>query len=411
VRAAVGVGALAALALSPLLALDCASGLSSVRAVDASTAEGATAASNAFGFDLYARLKQDGDNLICSPFSAAVALNMASAGARGKTRAEMLNVLHVDPQRAAETHASFGGLLAALNGRDGTDGVALHVADRLWGQSGIGFNPDFLALLRESYGAPLETVDFANATRAARTAINHWVAAQTHDRIPEIVGEGDLNAMTRLVLTNAVYFKGKWDKPFKGRSTRPHLFTGVSGAADVPMMAQEESFAYARDGDVQLVELRYRGDLSMVVVLPDGAGDLPAVERKLTRHYADWLGALRPALVDLWLPRWTFRSRLDLGAPLGRAGMGLAFTSGADFSGTSDVPLFIDKVVQEAFIEVNETGTEAAAATAIMEQELSEMEPRVKPRTFHADHPFLYLIRDRKTGAVLFLGRVAGFGG
>ncbi len=402
---------LAALALSPLLALDCASGLSSAKALDASTPEGATAASNAFGFDLYARVKADGGNLICSPFSAAVALNMASAGAGGKTRDQMLGVLHVELQHAAETHASFGGLLGLLNARDRSGDLELHVADRLWGQSGVLFKPDFLALLRDGYGAPLENVDFANATAAARAAINQWVARETHDHIPEILGEGDLDAATRLVLTNAVYFKGQWDKPFVEEFTRPLPFGGVFGTTGVPMMVQRNSFAYLRDGDVQVIELTYGGDLSMVVVLPDGAGDLPSVERKVARDYARWLAALRPTLVDLWLPRWTLRSRLNLLEPLRSAGMKLAFTPKADFSGTSNEQLFIDKVVQEAFIEVNETGTEAAAATAIVETEVSEEEPREKPKVFHADHPFLYLIRDRKTGAVLFLGRVAKLGG
>ena len=410
-RAALGVGALAALALSPLLSLDCAFGLWGGKALDASTPEGATAASNAFGFDLYARLQQDGDNLICSPLSAAVALNMASAGARGATRAEMLSVLHVDPQRAPETHASFGALLAAMNGRDGTGGVMLHVADQLWGQSGFSFNRDFLALLRDSYRAPLETVDFAHAPGDAATAMNHWVAAQTHDRIPQIVGKDGLPPTTRLVLTNAVYFKGKWDRPFAESNTRPRLFAGVSGGAYVPMMAQQGSFRYAHEGSVQVLELTYGGDLSMVVVLPDDPADLPAVERKLARNYADWLAALRPTLVDLWLPRWTFRSRLDLGAKLEAAGMRLAFSSAADLSGIGDGPLSIDKVLQEAFIEVNETGTEAAAATFVGAVAVSLHVPVEEPKIFHADHPFLYLIRDRKTGAVLFLGRVAGLGG
>ena len=405
------MGVLAALAFSPLLALACASGLWGAKALDASTPEGATAASNAFGFDLYARLKQDGSNLICSPLSAAVALNMTSAGARGATRAEMLSVLHVDPQRAAETHASFGSLLAAINGRDGTGGVILHVADRLWGQSGFSVNRDFLALLRDSYRAPLETVDFAHAPGDAATAINHWVAAQTHDRIPQIVSADDLPPTTRLVLTNAVYFKGKWDRPFAEGNTRPRLFAGVSGGAYVPMMEQRGSFRYAREGSVQVLELTYGGDLSMVVVLPDDPADLPAVERKLARNYADWLAALRPTLVDLWLPRWTFRSRLDLGAELQAAGMRLAFSqSAADLSGIGDGPLSIDKVLQEAFIEVNETGTEAAAATFIGVHAVSLHVPVEEPKIFHADHPFLYLIRDRKTGAVLFLGRVAGLG-
>jgi serpin B len=387
-------------------------GIIGVLASSVAKAEGATAASNAFGFDLYARIKRDGENLVCSPFSAAVALNMASAGARGQTRAEMLSVLHVDPLRTAETQASFGGLLRALNARDGTKGLALHVADRLWGQSGIGFKPDFLALLRDSYGAPLETVDFADATEAARATINHWVATQTHDRIPEILGAGGLTPMTRLVLTNAVYFKGKWDTPFRPEETTPRRFSGVAGAVDVPMMAQQATFAYARVGDLQLIELPYAGDLSMVVLLPNRAGDLPAVERRVARNCADWLAALRPTEVDLWLPRWTSKSRLDLNEPLQAAGMRRAFTKDADLSGTSTaVPLYIFKVVQEAFVEVNETGTEAAAATAVVETELSAIRQAPTPNVFHADHPFLYLIRDRRTGVVLFLGRVAGFRG
>jgi serpin B len=378
----------------------------SARRLDASTPAGATAASNAFGFDLYARLGHATDNVICSPLSAAIALNMASAGARGPTRTEMLTVLHVDPLHAAETHASFGGLLAALNARDGTAGLALHVADRLWGQSGLAFKPDFLAVLRDSYGAPQEAVDFARASEAARATINHWAATQTRGRIPEILVAGDLDAETGLVLTNAVYFKGTWEKPFPAWGTHLRRFTGVSGAANVPMMAEERFFAYARDGDVQIVELPYHGDLSMVVVLPKGAGDLPVVEWMLARRYASWIAALRPKKVEVWLPRWTSRSRLDLGAPLSAAGMPLAFSPAADFSAISDARLSIAKVLQEAFIDVNETGTEAAAVSAsTMEMQSIEIP---LPRPFHADHPFLYLIRDLKTGAVLFLGRVTG---
>jgi serpin B len=401
---------LGALAASPLHALDCASGLPSARPVDASTPAGATAASNAFGFDLYARLGHGTDNLICSPLSAAVALNMASAGAREQTLAQMLTVLHIDPLHAAEAHASFGGLLGALNARDGMQGLALHVADRLWGDSAIAFKPEFVALLRDSYAAPLETVDIIRANEAARTTINQWVATQTRGRITEILAAGDLPAGIRLVLINAVYFKATWANPFDELNTRPRRFAGVSGAAEVPMMAQEGGFAYARDGDMQIIELPYRGDLSMVVVLPDGAGDLPEVERMVARKYAAWLSALHPTRVSLRLPRWTTRSRLDLVAPLAAAGMPLAFTDGANFGGISNVPLSIDKVLQEAFIDVTEPGTEAAAATAATMKWMDIVTRKVKPEIFHADHPFLYLIRDRKTGAVLFLGRVTGFG-
>jgi serpin B len=173
------------------------------------------------------------------------------------------------------------------------------------------------------------------------------------------------------------------------------------------MMSQRDTFDFARDGDVQIVELPYRGNLSMVVVLPDHAGDLAATERKVARRYATWLAALRPALVDLWLPRWTSRSRMDLTRLLVAAGMKRAFDSDANLSGTSDVPLHIDKVIQEAFIEVTEAGTEAAAATAVIESEDSAEEgPPPKLTIVHADRPFLYFIRDQSTGAVLFAGRV-----
>jgi serpin B len=165
-------------------------------------------------------------------------------------------------------------------------------------------------------------------------------------------------------------------------------------------------FNYARGDGVQVIELPYRGDLSMVVVLPDGADDLPAVERKLALNYPGWVAALRPDDVDLWLPRWTIECWLDLGGPIQETGMRLALTRAADFSGMSDVPLFIGKVVHQAFIDVTETGTEAAAATA----EGLTTGRYAPPTVFHADHPFLYLICDRKTGAVLFLGRVTGVG-
>ncbi len=398
------MGTLAALASLSTLALDCASAPPpSAPPPVAAPPPNVTAASNALGFDLYARLKRDSDNLILAPLSAAVALNMTSAGARGQTSAEMLGVLHMDPKHAAGAIASFGGVLGALNARDRTPGLALHVADRLWSRSGIAFKPDFLALLRDSYGSPLEMVDFAHAPGAARDTINQWIATQTHGHISEVLADDDVTPDTRLVLTNAVYFKGTWEKPFPPYATRPRAF---GGRFDVPMMAQVEAFDYARDGDIQIIELPYRGDLSMVVVLPDGADDLPAVERKIALTYTAWVAALRTTYLGLWLPRWKTSSPLDLGTPLKAAGMRLAFTPAADFSGMSDAPLFIAKVVQEAFIDVNEFGTEGAAATAV-----EMLEGGLGPPTlFHADHPFLYLIRDRKTGAVLFLGRVASLG-
>ena len=384
-------------------ALGCAS------AFDASTPAGATMAVNRFGFDLYGRIKADDQNLICSPASAAVALSMASGGARSETEAEMLRVLHVEPTSKADSQASFGHLLAALNGRDGKDGLILRVSDRLWGQRGFSFESSFLDTLGGRYHAPLERVDFAGATEQARLTINEWAAKETHDRIRNLLKAGDVDDDTRFVLTNAVYFKGAWEQPFSPRMTRDLPFAGAGGRVQVRMMAQEGTFGYTRGGGAQLLELPYRGGLSMIVVLPDDEDGLPSVERAIGGRYDDSIAALRPALVDLQLPRWTFSSRIELNAPLIALGMPRAFSRAtADFSGmTHEQALHLQTAVQAAFVDVDEVGTEAAAATAVVGGLDSEEAPRPKPIVFHADHPFLFLIRDRATGAVLFLGRVA----
>jgi serpin B len=398
--ARIGVGLLA------VLWLGCAS------MFDASTPAGATMASNRFGLDLYGRVKADGENLICSPASASFALAMASAGARGETAVEMTRVLHIDATKAAETHHSFGRLLGVLNGRNGKDGLMLSVADRVWAQDGLAFESDFLATLHDRYRAPLEKVDFEGANEAARLAINHWAAEATHGRIPEIIGPGELERATRLVLTNAIYFKGAWVKPFDPRVTLEKPFASPAGEARVKMMAQTDTFAYARAGGVQILELPYRGGLSMIVLLPDATDGLPGLERRIGGSYDGWLAALRPALVELELPRWTFTSRMYLNGPLAALGMQRAFTkNAADFSGmTRDAALLIDKVIQEAFVEVNETGTEAAAVTAVEMMLESARMPEPTPIPFHADHPFMFLIRDTATGAILFVGRVAAPG-
>jgi len=387
-----------------LLAL--ASGCATAR-YDASSAAGAARASNQFGADLYPRLNREEVNLICSPASASIALSMASAGAAGRTLSEMAAVLHLDPANLPGSYASFGDMLVALNGRDGAEGVALRVADRLWGQSDFALKAPFLALLRDRFKAPLETLDFENETEKARAAINAWAAEQTHDLIREVLSPGVLTGQTRLVLVNAVYFKGKWVRPFEPEQTTPRPFKTANDVVQVPTMAQLASFSYARAGSLQILELPYRGGLSMIVVLPDARDGLADAERRLG-DYDDWIKALRPALVDLELPRWKLESRLALVGPLAELGMRAAFSSAeADLSAAADAPLVIDAVIQAAFIEVDEAGTTAAAVTVVGAQEVCAHDgPTPKPIVFHADHPFLFLIRDQQTGVVLFVGRV-----
>ena len=250
--------------LCGLVSLGCAS----ASVFDASTTAGAATASNHFGFDLYARAKIPDRNVICSPASASIALTMASAGARGKTQAEMTRVLHLDAQTLAAAHLSFANLLAELNGRNGKHGVALSVANRLWGQRDLQFRSDFLSLLAERYHAPLEQLDFLRDSEAARLTINEWASRETHGRINDVIPPGVFNPMTRLVLTNAVYFKGKWEKSFSEASTFDGPFLTPHGKVTAKLMSQEEDFAYAQADGAQILELPYAGGLSMIVVLP-----------------------------------------------------------------------------------------------------------------------------------------------
>ncbi len=379
---------------------------------DATSPAGAARASNRFGFDLYEKLKEEQANFVCSPVGAAISLSMVSAGARGATLAEVTRVLHVDPLHMQESHASFGSLLRTLNARDGNSGVALRVADRLWGDERVDFERDFLGVLRTRYAAPLESVDFVHAAADARVAINRWGAQQTRGLIPEILADGAVHPDTQLVLTNAVYFKGAWLEQFAPGASQKRPFLTETGERSVQMMALERTLQHAKVSGASLVELPYKGGLSMVVILPDEPDQLDAVEHRLASSYEDWLEDLRPKLVDLWLPRWKDTSSLSLGQALIKLGMTTAFDERADFTGiaarkSAAPPIAIDQAVQRAYIDVDEVGTEAAAVTVFGTASIvSAREDPPKPVVFHADHPFTYVIRDRETGAVLFAGRV-----
>jgi serpin B len=379
---------------------------------DASSPAGAVQATNRFGFELYTNVKTERENLICSPAGAAIAMSMALAGARGKTLAEMTNVLHIDPTQLAKSHASFGRLLETLNARDGHEGVRLRVADQLWGDKNVNFESDFLSLLRSRYRAPLETVDFVDASEEARIAINRWGAEQTHDRIRDILSRGAVHSRTRLVITNAVYFKGAWKQKFAPEATREQPFRTVAGPMPRQLMAQHGTLRHASTAGVSLVELPYKGGLSMVVFLPDELDGLDALESRLSGSYDDWVSALTVKRVDLWLPRFRVMSRVSLGEALKAMGMPTAFDGRADFTGmakrrSSDEPITIDNVFQQAFVEVDEVGTEAAAVTAVTTVEPSSARADEPERVvFRADRPFAWVIRDVKTGVVLFAGRV-----
>lgn len=361
---------------------------------------------NTFAFDLYGKLREREGNLFFSPYSISTALAMTYAGARGDTAKEMADTLHLTLDES-RLHRAFAALRYDLLGGGKKRGYQLSVANALWGQKGYDFLTDFVKLTKDNYGTGLREVDFVRAAEAARKTINDWVEKETKDRIKELLAQGTVGPDTRLVLTNAIYFKGDWASQFKKDATRNQPFhLSADKSTQVPMMSQKGKFGYLETDTFQALEMPYVGkDLSMVVLLPKKVDGLGALEKDLSAdRLAGWLGRLREREVQVILPRFRTTSEFALNDVLSELGMKKAFTSAADFSGLSGrTDLFISAVVHKAFVDVNEEGTEAAAATAVVSARKGE----VGGVRFRADHPFVFLIRDRRSDSVLFLGRLA----
>jgi serpin B len=361
-----------------------------------------------FAFDLYARLKSSDDNLFFSPYSISTCLAMTWAGARGDTETQMARTLHFDTNQA-QLHSQFGALQTQLNAVQEKKEVALNLANALWAQQDHPFLPAFLDIARNDYSANLRQVDFRTGAESARQDINDWVSGKTAGRIQDLIPEGTLNSMTRLVLVNAIYFKGSWANPFKTNKTAPGPFTIAPGqTTQASFMNLTASFDYAEADSLQLLELPYAGgDLSMVVLLPREADGLKTLEDGLSAEKLGlWLGQARHQKVNLFLPKFKLTGQFGLAQTLADMGMTDAFSTRADFSGMDGArDLFITAVIHKAFIEVNEQGTEAAAATGIAAGAMAVMRP-VEVPVFRADHPFLFFIRDVHSGSILFLGRV-----
>jgi len=382
----------------------------------AALAEGNTA----FAFDLYRAVaaQQDG-NFLFSPYSMSLALAMVYAGARGETEAQMGQTLHYTlPQD--RLHATFNALDLALTGltqptpeggEDEESGdLRLHIANAVWGQQGYDFLPAYLDLLAANYGAGLRLLDFAAGPDAARQAINGWVSDQTEERIQDLLPPNSVGPDTRLVLVNAIYFYGAWADQFDEASTQDDPFTLLDGGqVTVPMMAQGGlSLPYMAGDGFTAVELPYgTGQAAMLVILPD-AGRFAEVEAALdaARLAEIRQGLSSAAIGTLKMPRFEFESTLDLKDLLVGMGLTLPFEDAADFSGITDpTSLRIDAAVHKANITVDENGTEAAAATAVVMVEAAAMIPDQTVDVI-LDRPFIFAILDRSTGTVLFLGRV-----
>jgi serpin B len=379
-------------------------GSAAASATEARLAQRGAAASNELGFDLYRQLSEAGPgNVMVSPASVALALSMAAEGARGETRAEMLRVLHVEGQ--ADSATIFGALQASIRDRNGWEGVELHLANRLWVQRGLSLEASFESRLRLAFLASPAQVDFKGSPDAAHDAVDEWVSSETSGRIPGLPIQ--IDNRTRVVLANAIYFKGTWLRPFDPGATRESPFHTSKGDVNAPAMRHQGEFAYAEIANVELIDLPYIGGLSMLIALPREVDGLNAVERDLPRAYEGWVRALKASptqMVELQLPKWHLALGESLNDTLRAMGMKRAFGETADFSGICAVRLSIADVAHAAFIDVYELGTEAAAATGVSLGLLSGYAGPVK--AFRADHPFLFAIRDNETGSVLFLGRV-----
>jgi serpin B len=372
----------------------------------------AATAINGFGLELLRRSGAGGGNVVVSPASVALALAMARAGARGETAAEMDAVLGAV---ASDEHAGWlNALDAALAGRSGTfpDAtgkpypVALRIANAPFSQRGMTLVPAYLEALASRFGAGLRLVDYRADPEAARRLINGWVDEQTVQRIPELLVPGIIKTDTRLTLVNAIYLKAPWLTPFSPDATKPGAFSRPDGSTvDVPMMSLSESFPYAEGTGWRAVELPYvGGSLALTIIVPD---DMAAFQSSLTPDLlAGVTGALQPRPVQLALPKFGIESKTDLALTLAAMGMPLAFDPDrADFSGiTTDERLVISAVIHQANIDVDEKGTEAAAATAVVMRMTSAPQ---EPVTLRVDRPFLFALRDVPTGAILFLGRIA----
>ncbi len=370
------------------------------------TASEAAMDSNALGLDLYKRLVQSADNVFLSPHSISVALAMTYEGARSETSAQMSEALHFGVP-AARLRPGMQALSRALRPAEDA-GYALHVANALWGMQGHEFEPGFLDVLRQSYEAPLKQVNFAES-EAARATINDWVAEATRGKIKELIPSGVLDGLTRLVLTNAIYFKGDWASKFKPEATKPLPFKLLQGKpVKTPLMHQVAEFGYAESDEAQVLSLPYKGDaLSMIVVLPRKADGLPEIEAKLdAAALEEWTRNLGQRKVSVFLPKFKIESMFSLSGALKELGMKDAFEADrADLSGMDGTrELFVNEVIHKSFVEVNEEGTEAAAATGVVVGVRSLPQP---PPEFRADHPFLFFIRHDATGSILFIGRLA----
>ena len=363
-----------------------------------------------FALDVYTKLaKENEGNVFLSPWSISSALAMTAEGARGDTLEEMRDVLYLADDDTVR-RSSFAAIYNQINKKDKE--YKLHTANALWAQYDYEFLSEYIDVVEEYYGGKVTNVDFKTNAEGARQMINDWVEEQTNDKIKDIIPPGMLGPLTRLVLSNAIYFKGTWVLEFDKKDTYDEDFMVTdSKTIKAPMMMRTDKdakFNYMETDEIQMLEMLYKGEeLSMLVILPK-ENDLESVEATLTTEkLEDWRNQLSNQRVKVYMPKFKFETKYFMKRTLMDMGMPKAFTwPGANFSGMDGTDLlYIDEVIHQAFVEVNEEGTEAAAATVVIMKAGSVGPPSPIP-VFRADHPFIFLIQERESGSILFMGRV-----
>lgn len=375
-------------------------------AADAAAPASAADSINAFAVDLHRTLASEPGNLFVSPASIAVAFAMTHAGAKGETADEIARVFHFTGTPAKD-------FAAALASWSNPRGIELAVANRLFGERTVKFEAPFLAVTKTDFGAPLELVDYKAGHAAARVQINTWVAERTKDRIKDLLPPDGVTADTRLVLVNAIFFKAAWEEEFNAGLTQPGPFFAGAKQRTVPLMQRTDLFKIAVGDGVKAVELPYTdGAYAMWVILPDARDGIAALEQGLSAAgLKGWIDGAQHKRVAIKLPRFKIEpgEGLRLAKTLAKLGLTRAFdATKADFTGMAPAtdPIVLSEAFHKAFVAVDEKGTEAAAATAVSAR-AGGMPPSDPPIEFTADHPFLFLVRDSRSGAVLFMGRLS----
>lgn len=370
--------------------------------VAAAAPENLIAGQTDFAVDLYRRIGAKPGNVFLSPASISAALGMVYAGAEGQTAVEMAQALRYP---AGDIHALMGSLLRKLP--IDAEGRVVRIANALWVQEDFGLQPDYLGLVNHHYGGAASPVDFVGAPEQAVGTINAWAEEKTAGRIKGLLKRSNITADTRLILTNSIYFKGDWLKPFRANQTRTQPFL-LPGGRSVPatFMRQRNNLRVLRQEDFQALEAPYVGEeLSMILFVPERVDGLAAFESELDGgKLAGWTDALmneQPSDVELIMPKIELTTKASLVPELQALGMRRAFTNSAQFGGIAETPLRVSDVIHQTFLLVDEKGTEAAAVTAPI------MEIVSMPRQFHADRPFLFIIRDNRTKTILFIGRIS----